>query len=167
MNIPWRITLEKTRHFIQSLTPHFSKTFKAPHLVTGERGEVEAMHYLMREKYYVVARQWRSPKAPGDLDLIMRGTVPETGEPLLCFVEVKTRSTRNETPAHAAVDSHKRKTLRRLARHYLTRLDRKDKPAIRFDIISVYLDGEKGSDIEYYKGAFGWKDRSPYADHWQ
>jgi putative endonuclease len=159
------MVLEKTRQFTGILGQHFQKSPKASHLVVGDRGELEAMHYLMRQKYLVVARQWRSGKAPGDLDLIVRGADP--GEALLCFVEVKTRSTRDATPAHVAVDQHKRQTLRRLARLYLTKLAREDKPVVRFDIISVYLDGENGPEIEHYQNAFGWKERSPYTDPWE
>jgi len=150
----------------RQLVGRFRHTPRAPHLVTGDHGEVVAMNYLMRQNYYIVARQWRSGKAPGDLDLVARGVVPETKEPLLCIVEVKTRSTRDETPAQAAVDKHKRQTLRRLTRHYLSKLKKEDKPAIRFDIISVYLDGEKGPAIEHYQGAFGWTEHTTGRNHW-
>jgi putative endonuclease len=156
----------KTKQIIELIGNCFHKTPKAAHLVTGEVGEVAAMHYLMQRKYYIVARQWRCGKAPGDLDMVARKVSAETGESLLCFVEVKTRSKRDETPAHIAVDHHKRQTLRRLARQYLTKLAKDDKPAIRFDIISVYLDGKQGPEFEHFEGAFGWKDHPRNADHW-
>jgi putative endonuclease len=42
----------------------------AGHLVTGERGEREALFYLRRRGYIVVARRWKSVKLRGDVDLI-------------------------------------------------------------------------------------------------
>jgi putative endonuclease len=79
---------------------------------------------------------------------------------LLCFFEVKTRSERDATPAEAAVDRHKRFTLRWLARAYLRQLGR-DTP-VRFDVVSVYLapghDSRHAAEIEHFEGAFGWQE---------
>jgi putative endonuclease len=160
------LLVKKSQQITGMIEKHFHKTPRAAHLVTGDHGETLAMRYLMRQKYIIVARQWRCGKAPGDLDMIARGVVAETGESLLCFVEVKTRSRRDETPAHIAVDRRKRQILRRLAQQYLTKLAKGDKPAIRFDIISVYLDGKRGPEFEHFKGAFGWRDHPRNADHW-
>src|SRR5258705_5968991 len=55
------------------------------HLITGERGEREALFHLRRMGYTVVARRWKSAKLWGDIDLI--GWEGEW----LWFVEVKTR----------------------------------------------------------------------------
>ena len=41
---------------------------------------------------------------------------------MLCFIEVKTRTAHDMTPAEVAVDSHKRAVLRRLARRYVRQL---------------------------------------------
>jgi Holliday junction resolvase-like predicted endonuclease len=83
---------------------------RAAHLELGRRGEEAAFFYLRRRGYTVVARDWCSGKAPGDLDLVAwEGTT-------LCFVEVKTRTSRNVATAESAVDSDKTRVLRRLAR---------------------------------------------------
>ena len=58
----------------------------ATHLVTGERGEREALFHLRKLGYVIVARRWKTAKLWGDVDLIAWD-----GE-YLCFVEVKTRS---------------------------------------------------------------------------
>ena len=86
----------------------------AAHLATGIDGETAAFSYLRRKGYTVAARRWSSGDVPGDIDLIAwKGT-------MLCFVEVKTRTARDASPAEIAIDSHKRNTLRRLARRAST-----------------------------------------------
>ncbi|MGA8110625.1 MAG: YraN family protein, partial [Acidobacteriaceae bacterium] len=123
------------------------------HLVTGLRGEQAAYFWLRRRGYIVVARSWRSARAPGDLDLIAwQG-------PTLCFVEVKTRTSRAVAPAHFAVDERKRRVLRRLARHYLRQLPHRD-IATRFDILSIYCEPGLPPDFEHFPSAFGWNEAS-------
>jgi len=124
---------------------------RAAHLETGERGERAAVFWLRRHGYIIVARGWRSSRAPGDLDLIAW-----QGE-TLCFIEVKTRTTRAVAPAHLAVDRDKRRTLRRLARHYLRQLPNRD-VASRFDILSIYFEAGKEPDYELFPNAFTWTE---------
>jgi len=122
------------------------------HLATGIEGEEAAYFCLMRKGYQVVARRWSSGNVPGDVDLIAwQGS-------LLCFVEVKTRTARDATPAEAAVDSHKRSTLRRLASQYVRQLPQETAPQVRFDVISVYLVAG-GTDCVHFENAFGWNER--------
>lgn len=125
---------------------------RAQHLLTGERGERAAFFWLRRNGYIVVARGWRSARARGDLDLIAW-----QGE-TLCFIEVKTRTTRAVAPAQLAVDRDKRRMLRRLARHYLRRLRQPDVPT-RFDVLAIYFEREKPAEFELFAGAFLWNER--------
>ena len=121
------------------------------HLTTGLRGERAAYFWLRRRGYIVVARAWRSSRAPGDLDLIAwQG-------PTLCFIEVKTRTTRAVAPAHLAVDERKRRVLRRLARHYLRQLPSRD-VATRFDILSIYFEPNLEPEFEHHPSAFDWAE---------
>jgi len=86
------------------------------HQRTGRRGEEEAYFWLRRQGYVVVARNSRSPRRRGEIDLVgWDGDV-------LCFIEVKTRTSHDVKPAEAAVDHEKRKELRGVAREYLRRL---------------------------------------------
>ncbi len=124
------------------------------HLTVGRDGEEAALFYLRKLGYTVVARDWRSGRAPGDLDL-----VAWEGD-TVCFVEVKTRSSRSMAAAEASIDAHKRDTLRRLARHYLRQLP--DGISSRFDVVSLYLQaGEpaRKGDFELFRNAFGWEER--------
>ncbi|MBB6145997.1 putative endonuclease [Silvibacterium bohemicum] len=119
------------------------------HLATGQRGERAAFFYLRRNGFVITARGWRSDLARGDLDLV--AWEDET----ICFVEVKTRTTRAVAPAEAAVDEDKQKILMRLARHYLRQLPVENVP-VRFDILSVYFEAGKRAEFELFCGAFGW-----------
>ena len=123
------------------------------HLVTGMQGEDAAYFHLRRKGYIVVARRWSSGDVPGDIDLIAwQG-------PMLCFVEVKTRTARDATPAEVAVDGHKRTMLRRLARRYVRQLPQKTAPPVRFDVISVYLVPGQEKQFEHFESAFGWSEQ--------
>ncbi|MFC5861484.1 YraN family protein [Acidicapsa dinghuensis] len=126
------------------------------HLATGERGEEAAFFYLRRNGFTVVARRWNDGPMQGDIDLIAwQGDV-------LCFVEVKTRTSKEMATASSAVDRNKRKTLRRLARTYLRHLpdadDEEMRPETRFDIITVYELRGKEREVTLIPGAFGWRD---------
>jgi putative endonuclease len=103
-----------------------------PHQRTGQRGEEAAYFYLRALGYIVVARNFRSPRRRGEIDLIA------WDKDVLCFVEVKTRTSRDIKPAEAAVDRGKRRELRAMAWEFLRRLP----PSCqwRFDVISVYFD---------------------------
>jgi putative endonuclease len=126
------------------------------HLTTGKRGEEEAYFHLRSCGYTMVARNFRAPHLKGEIDLI--GWDRE----VLCFIEVKTRTTREVKTAEAAVDMQKRHELRLMARDYLRKVkrrkrmrDRQDDPSVRFDIVSVYLDSNP-AEITVYKNAFPW-----------
>ncbi|MFY9853113.1 MAG: YraN family protein [Terracidiphilus sp.] len=128
----------------------------AAHLATGIDGETAAFAYLRRKGYTVTARRWSSGDVPGDIDLIAwQG-------PMLCFVEVKTRTARDASPAEIAVDSHKRNTLRRLARRYVSQLAVETAPPARFDVVSVYLVPGEEREFQHFEGAFGWSEREDY-----
>ena len=122
------------------------------HLLTGTEGEDAAFFHLRRKGYIVVARRWSCGDRPGDIDLIAwQGT-------LLCFVEVKTRTAQDMTPAEAAVDRHKRNVLRRLARSYLRQLPHAAMPQVRFDVISVYIVPGQQKQIIHFENAFEWTE---------
>src|SRR5689334_17097722 len=95
-----------------------------PRHLTGRRGEEEAYFYLRKLGYVMIARNYRSPRSRSELDLV--GWDRET----LCFVEVKTRSTRGVVPAELAVDAEKQRDLSRVAREFLRKV--KGEPAVRF-----------------------------------
>jgi len=118
---------------------------RAAHLRTGERGEEAAYFYLRKLGYVMVARNYRSPRRKGEIDLI------GWGKDVLCFIEVKTRTTRDVMPAEVAVDAEKQHDLREVAREYLRKV--KGEPQTRFDIVSVYFEGAE-PEITLFRNAF-------------
>jgi len=116
------------------------------HLRTGVRGEEEAYFYLRRHGYVIIARNYRSPASRSELDL-----VGWDGD-MLCFIEVKTRTTRDVKPAEAAVDHEKRRDLSRVAREFLRRMQ--GDPPFRFDIVSIYFEDDHEPEFTLFKGAF-------------
>jgi putative endonuclease len=92
------------------------------HLQTGRCGEELAYFYLRQMGYVIVARNYRSRRRPSEIDLVgWDGDV-------LCFIEVKTRTTREVKPAEAAVDREKQRDLQGMAREYLRHHPSKPNP---------------------------------------
>ena len=124
--------------FLDRITPASASTVEgAPHRKTGQRGEEEAYFYLRRRGYVMVARNFRSPRHHGEIDLI------GWDKDVLCFIEVKTRTTHDVKPAEAAVDREKRRALRKVVRDYLQALPGKrfpEPPAWRFDVLTAYFE---------------------------
>lgn len=117
------------------------------HQLTGRRGEEAAYFHLRRLGYTMVARNFRSPRCRGEIDLI------GWDKDILCFVEVKSRSTRDVKPGEAAVDRHKRREVAAVVREYLRRFP----PSCqwRFDVVSVYYGQSKTSQpqIEIFRNS--------------
>ncbi len=120
---------------------------EAAHIATGRRGEEAAYFHLRKLGYVMVARNWRSPRRAGELDLV------GWDDGVLCFVEVKTRSSRAVAPAEAAVDAAKQDELAGVAREFLRR--QPDRTPARGDVVSVYV-GAAGAppEVTVFKNAF-------------
>jgi putative endonuclease len=134
--------------FLEWLADHTLPAEKiAEHYRTGRRGEEAAYFHLRKLGYTMVARNFRSPRCRGEIDLI--GWEDDT----LCFVEVKTRTTRDVKPGEAAVDRHKRRQVAAVAREYLRRFPLSCQ--WRFDVVSVYYLESKASQpqIELFRNS--------------
>ena len=118
---------------------------RAAHLYTGERGEEAAYFHLRKLGYVMVARNYRSARRRGEIDLI------GWDKDELCFIEVKTRSSKEFMPAEVAVDAEKQHDLREVAREYLRKAP--GEPVTRFDVVSVYLEGAE-PEITLFRNAF-------------
>lgn len=115
--------------------------------VVGDRGEDEALQYLLQQGYELVERNYAC--SYGEVDMIVRDAE------YLVFVEVKSRSWDALDRPSAAVDQRKRRKLLQTADHYINEhgLDRIQ----RMDIVEVVFDptGRGPSQITHLKGAFG------------
>jgi putative endonuclease len=139
-----------TRAVIRSLdwlAAHLLRPDPRPvHLRVGTRGEEDAYFHLRALGYEMVARNFRTPRCRGEIDLI------GWDKDVLCFVEVKTRTSLQVKPPEAAVDRHKRREVAEVARVYLKRF-----PSAcqwRFDVVSVYYaDRDSRPQIEVFQNA--------------
>ena len=146
MGVAW---LERTLHGLHWLARKRGRSGSMPaHLITGIEGEDAVLFYLRRKGYTVVARRWSSGDVPGDVDLIA------WDGSMLCFIEVKTRTAHDLTPAETAVDEHKRNVLRRLARKYVHQLPQQTAPPVRFDVVTVYQVPGQQREFQHFEGSF-------------
>ena len=117
------------------------------HQRTGARGVQDAYFHLRKLGYAMVARNFRSPRCRGEIDLI------GWDADVLCFIEVKTRTSHDVKTPEAAVGGHKRREVAQVAQEYLRRLP----PSCqwRFGIVGVYY-ANLGSrpQIEVFRNAF-------------
>jgi putative endonuclease len=137
--LPARVTQTLLRSLDRVIGAMPTKYPQSPaHQRTGQRGEEDAYFYLRRQGYVMVARNFRTARHHGEIDLI------GWDKDVLCFVEVKTRTTRDVKPAEAAVDREKRRAIRAVVRDYLRLLPERQfpgPPQWRFDVVTVYYEG--------------------------
>jgi putative endonuclease len=100
------------------------------HQRTERRGEEAAYFYLRRLGYVMGARNFRSSRRRGEIDLI------GWDKDVSCFIEVKTRTTHDVKPAEAAVDRDKQRGLSAVADEYLRHVALSCR--WRFDVVTVY-----------------------------
>jgi putative endonuclease len=95
----------------------------------------------------MVAQNFRSSRRRGEIDLIA------WDDGVLCFIEVKTRTTHAVKPAEAAVDRDKQRGLAAVAAEYLRHLAGSCR--WRFDVVTVYYENQSSQpSIELFRNAF-------------
>lgn len=97
----------------------------------GDRGEAEAVRFLKKKGFTVLAEKYRSHL--GEMDLVARD-----GKAIV-FVEVKARQGTRGDPPQAGVNSRKQHRLARLALSYLSHHNLHGRPC-RFDVVAVTFD---------------------------
>jgi putative endonuclease len=110
----------------------------------GGRGEEAAAAFLKKNGYEIVAANWRAAGAEIDLVASRNGT--------LCFVEVKTRASRDHGEPAEFVTPTKQRRIIRAAKLFIARRPWRDWP-VRFDVITVTGDGSTG-DVDHMENAF-------------
>lgn len=110
----------------------------------GRRGEALAAAFLKRQGFTILRRRYRTRY--GEVDLIAREG------PVLCFIEVKTRSHLEFGLPLEAVTRSKRKHLALCAQVFIARKKLEGVP-LRFDVVSV-LEAEGGTELELVRAAF-------------
>ncbi len=119
----------------------------------GEFGEQAAAVFLKNNGFRLVVSNFKAPigrnrkgvQVTGEIDLIA------FDKDVLCFTEVKTRSSENFASPLSAVNLRKQRQIIRTARVYrkIFNLQESD---FRYDVISIILNGKKAPKIELIKG---------------
>ncbi|WP_241758152.1 YraN family protein [Myxococcus landrumensis] len=110
----------------------------------GDEAEALAVRYLEAQGWRVRARNW--PCRYGELDVVVER------EELVCFVEVRMRSSAVwGDPAHTVSFAKQRRVVK-AALHYLFAHELHGR-MIRFDVVSVVGRGERAT-VEHIPGAF-------------
>jgi putative endonuclease len=120
---------------------------------TGRIGEDLAARFLTRQGYRLVVANFKAPvgrnskgvQVTGEIDLIaLDGDV-------LCFIEVKTRSSEDFAPIITAVDRRKQRQITRTARVY-RKIFAIRNINYRFDVVTVLRSDGRKPQIELKKG---------------
>ncbi len=117
----------------------------------GRTGEDAAVTYLRRQGYRIVERNWRpGNQLRGEIDCIAwHGSI-------LCFIEVKSRTSQQRGAPQEAVDARKQQQICRLANAYISRR-RLDVPC-RFDVVEVWLEVGTETLLKLHQNAFEYDD---------
>ncbi len=121
----------------------------------GQIGEELAAQFLRRKGYRLVAANFKTPIGRNRLDVQVTGEIDliALDAEVLCFVEVKTRSSDVFASPLAAVDLRKQRQIIRTARMY-RKIFRLHSIKIRYDVISIILPENSRPTIELFKNYF-------------
>lgn len=112
----------------------------------GERGERAAELFLKKHDYVILEKNWRCKYGEADL-VAMDGDC-------LVFVEVKTRSSREQGFPSEAVGPKKRAKYEQIALEYLAQSDLCDLP-MRFDVVDIVRVDDNRAALRHHVNAFG------------
>jgi len=118
----------------------------------GQIGEDLAAKFLVRRGLRLVCSNFKVPigrnirgvAVTGEIDLIA------LDENVLCFIEVKTRSSDEFASPLSAVDLRKQRQITRTARIY-RKIFNLQNFKFRYDVVSIVLQNEKSPNIELFK----------------
>ena len=108
----------------------------------GNIGEAAACEFLIRAGYKIIQRNFRCKTGEIDIIALQNGCT--------VFVEVKTRKNTNYGYAAEFVDYRKQLKVKRAAMYFLKSRD----VDMRFDVIEVYHDRGKVTEINHIEDAF-------------
>ncbi len=107
----------------------------------GKEGEALAEHYLRRQRYRIIEKNYSWPG--GEIDIIA------VKKKEIVFCEVKNRNTPRFGSGAEAVDRFKQKKIILTAKKYLAACEEFRDFSVRFDVIEVFQ-----GDLRHIKGAF-------------
>lgn len=116
----------------------------AKHLETGQKGEKIATQFLINKNWKILETNWRFSRA--EIDIIAKDL------DTLVFVEVKTRSYDYYGKPDAFINKKKELFMADAAAVYMEKIGHEWE--IRFDVISVLMNGKEDYQIQHFKDAF-------------
>ncbi len=118
-------------------------------LQLGKLGEEFAAAYVQQLGYRLVAANFTMPVGRNKLGAIINVEIDLVAYdgPILCFIEVKTRSSDWFAAPSANVDLHKQRQITRAARTYRRILGLTEQ-ACRYDVVSVVLPAGQQSNVQ-------------------
>ncbi len=121
----------------------------------GQIGEELAAEFLRKNGYRLIAANFKTPIGRNRLDVQITGEIDliALDKDVLCFVEVKTRSSDKFASPLAAVDLRKQRQIIRTARMY-RKIFRLHLIKIRYDVVSIVLPENARPEIELVKNYF-------------
>ena len=123
---------------------HYIYHSMSKHSKIGIKGEQIAADFLQNKGYIIIHRNWRSGKKELDIIAYKDG--------MLVIVEIKTRSRTDFGFPEEAVTRKKQLFLKSAAEAFAT--GNPQYRNIRFDIVSVLLEGEAVKEIVHFEEAF-------------
>ena len=120
--------------------------------LVGELGEELAARFLVKNGYRIVLANFKIPigrnsrgaTVTGEIDLIALET------DVLCFIEVKTRSSDEFAAPIAAVDLRKQRQITRTARIY-RKTFQIERIKFRYDVVGIVLKKDGAPEIKIFK----------------
>lgn len=119
----------------------------------GKTGEELAAGFLKRKGYDLVLSNFKVPIGRNRLGVQISGEIDiiALDDDVLCFIEVKTRSSDEFSTPLSAVDLRKQRQITRTARVY-RKIFNLNKMKFRYDAVGIVLNGKKAPKIEIFKG---------------
>ncbi len=133
----------------------------------GAKGEQLAQDYLLRRGFRFVCSNFKTSVGRNRKGVLISGEIDliaYEGD-ILCFIEVKTRSSDDFSTPLSAVDLRKQRQIIRTAKRY-RKTFHLEKVKFRYDAIGIVLNEKRAPKIEYFRGFFdegkflksGWLD---------
>ena len=131
----------------------------------GKLGEAYAAAYLTQLGYHLVAANFTLPVGRNLRGAVVNAEIDLVAyeDDMLCFVEVKTRSSDWFAPPEVNVDLRKRRQITRAARVYRQMLGIEDEPH-RYDVVTVVLSDDSTPQIELLRNF--WTEASLRKRRW-
>ena len=131
----------------------------------GKLGEAYAAAYLTQLGYRLVAANFTLPVGRNLRGAVVNAEIDLVAyeQDILCFVEVKTRSSDWFAPPQVNVDLRKRRQITRAARVYRQMLGIEDEPH-RYDVVTVVLNNDSTPQIELLRNF--WTEASLRKRRW-